>query len=126
MEKAFKVGFIIEGTHDWDKLRYVLPLAFPVVIMRGKYNKHIKTQIQQAIKMCDVVFIFTDPDDFGNLSSERIKADFDLPRIEIQAEKCKHKAAYNKMKIGVEHCENDYLVEVLNKYFQLHGIEFQI
>jgi ribonuclease M5 len=110
-----KLGYIVEGFNDERSILDVDPDAVVIVTKGTRFDKRVKIAIEKAIEECEMVFIMTDPDEPGESLAEKIKNKYwDLPRVEIAADRAEaFRHNFTKKKIGVEHCEPDYLKEVI-------------
>lgn len=111
-----KIGFIVEGFNDEDKLLTVLPSAHVVVTKGTRLNNRVRMDINNALSKCSKVYLLTDPDESGNLIANKLILEFPmLTRIFLDAKECK---CYrnNRLKIGMEHCTHSYLASVLRMH----------
>lgn len=117
IEKDTKVyGFIVEGVNDKDKITSLVDYPWVVVTEGTKYNNRIHDEIQEMVAGSEEVFILTDPDIAGGILAEMIlNHNPMLRRIELREEECKCFRG-GKVKIGVEHASDDYLLGVLSTY----------
>lgn len=114
-----KVGFIVEGFHDEDKMKEVLPDCLCVTMKRTCSYRRIKMDLLVLMEQCEQVFVLTDPDGEGDRLAQMVLNDFpDLVRIHIDPEEAKC-IRHHKLKIGVEHCTNEYLLSVLKEHLPL-------
>ncbi|WP_445678053.1 toprim domain-containing protein [Psychrobacillus sp. FSL K6-1464] len=107
------LGFIVEGFHDEDNLKLLLPTAYVVVTNGTRLNNRVRMDIDGAISSCEKVFLLTDPDEAGELLAGMIKKEYPcLLQIHLDSKMC---MCYrnNRWKTGVEHCELPYLESVL-------------
>lgn len=77
-----------------------------------------KMDVDEALQTCDKVFLLTDPDEAGDQLAEMVLRHApDLVRVQLDREQC---LCYrnHRLKVGVEHCDENYLKEVLNQYLQ--------
>lgn len=110
------MGFVVEGFNDESKVKEVMPNAFVVVTKGTRMNGRVKMDVEQALQECDKLFLLTDPDEAGDKLAEMVLGHYPfLERVHLDREQC---LCYrnHKLKVGVEHCENAYLKEVLKKY----------
>lgn len=107
-----KVGYVVEGFNDERTILGIFPDAVIAVTKGTRYNRRVRMDIQKTIDQCDVVFILTDPDEPGDLLAEYVHKEFDLTRIQVDPEQA---ICYRngKKKIGIEHCDPDYLQRLL-------------
>jgi|GEM_PF-3163403 len=120
-----RFGFIVEGRKDEVKLRSIIGGIFPIVVLGGNgFSKHMQEVVESVKNIVDVLFIATDPDDFGNMAAEKIKAQFNLPQIELNKDKC---MLYNHrgvpIKCGLEHADDMYLLGLLEKNLGEYGFK---
>lgn len=111
-----KYGYIVEGFNDELKIMQTMPDAYVVVTQGTRMNNRVRMDIRKAIEQCDVVCILTDPDEAGDLLAEMIRREFPtLQRIRLDRDKC---LGYkpNRIKVGVEHCDDEYLKDVLSAH----------
>lgn len=110
------MGFVVEGFHDEAKLLTVYPEAYVVVTNGTRFNRKVTSDVKQALSVCEKVFLLTDPDEAGDWLAKKLSDVFpSLERVALSKDKC---LCYrgNKVKVGVEHCSNDYLFLVLSQY----------
>ena len=82
-------------------------------------NGRVVMDIDQALLDCDVVFLMSDPDEAGDQLAEMVWRKYpSLQRIVLDRSQCTTYRNF-KLKVGVEHCEADYLREVLSKYINV-------
>lgn len=112
MTMTRKIGYVVEGFNDERAVLQVAPDARIAVTKGTRYNRRVKMDIQKVIDECDKVFVLSDPDEPGDKLADYIAQEFGLHRIHIDPEKA---ICYRngKKKIGVEHCDNNYLREIL-------------
>lgn len=113
-----KVGFVVEGFNDEYKVKEVIPNALCVVTKGTRMNGRVKMDMNEALNLCDEVFLLTDPDEAGETLAEMVlKLYPNLTRIKLDRKQC---LCYrnHKVKVGVEHCENDYLKNVLEQHIK--------
>lgn len=110
------MGFVVEGFNDEKKVKKVFPGAVCVVTKGTRMNGRVKMDVEQALKECDKLFLLTDPDEAGDTLATMVLRQFPfLQRVMLDREQC---LCYrnHKLKVGVEHCETDYLKDVLSRY----------
>lgn len=110
------MGFVVEGFNDEKKLKQVLPGASYVVTNGTRMNNRVKMDLNKALAECDEVFLLTDPDEAGEQLAQMVLRQYPhLRRVLLERSKC---LAYRpgKVKVGVEHCDTDYLKTVLSEY----------
>lgn len=111
-------GFIVEGFHDEDKLRQLLPQAHIVVTNGTRLNNRVRMDIEAALASCDKLFLLTDPDEAGDILAKMILNEYPkLQQIPLDAKMCKC-FRNNRWKTGLEHCEIPYLESVLSMYIK--------
>lgn len=116
------IGFIVEGFHDEDKLRLLLPKAHVVVTNGTRLNNRVRMDIDVALSTCEEVFLLTDPDEAGDILAKMILVEYPkLQQVSIDPKMCKC-LRNNRWKTGIEHCELPYLESVLRLYIQ--DVEF--
>lgn len=111
-----KYGFVVEGFNDETKLLSVLPDAHCVVTKGTRLNGRVKMDVENALNQCDKLFLLLDPDEAGDKLAEMVLKHFpSLERVHLDREEC---LCYrnHKLKVGVEHCTDEYLKEVLSRY----------
>lgn len=115
-----KVGYIVEGFNDEAAVLRIRPDAKIAVTKGTRYNRRARMDIEKVIKECDVIFILTDPDEPGRELAYFIQEQYLLPRIIVDPEQA---ICYRngRKKIGIEHCDSDYLDKVLTD--ALLGVE---
>lgn len=99
-----RVGLVVEGFHDEELVKRVLPEVEIVVIRGVRVSGRIKQAIRDMNTRVDVMFIATDPDFEGNQFYERIQKFFEykLNRLELNPAQCMGWRDY-KQKIGLEY-----------------------
>lgn len=113
------MGFVVEGFNDEAKVKEVFPNAVCVVTKGTRLNGRVKMDLEKALEECDEVFLLTDPDEAGDTLAEMILRFYPfLKRIQLEREQC---LCYrnHRLKVGVEHCETDYLRHVFNEYLSV-------
>jgi len=116
------MGFVVEGFNDETKVKEVLPDSFVVVTKGTRMNGRVKMDVEKALATCDKVFLLTDPDEAGDTLAEMVLRYYpNLERVRLNREQC---LCYrnHKLKVGVEHCETNYLQNVLNSYLKSNEI----
>jgi ribonuclease M5 len=111
------MGFVVEGFNDESKVLSVINNASCVVTKGTKIDNRVKKSVNELIDTCDKVFLLTEPDEAGNrLTTMLLKFYPFLVRIQLDREEC---LCYrnHKVKVGVEHCTDEYLLKVLSNYF---------
>lgn len=112
------IGFIVEGKSDVKKIQMAIKQNVHFVILNGiNFRQQEREHISNALKLCDKVFVLTDPDEAGDQVANRILHVFsEIQRIYIDPEEARvlKKRGY---KYGVEYCSNRYLQEVLHSCF---------
>lgn len=109
-----KVGFVVEGFNDERAVLRLFPEARVAVTKGTRYNRRVRMDIENVIDTCDKVFILTDPDEPGDQLAAYVAQEFGLPRITVNPEQA---ICYRngKKKIGIEHCDEKYLLQVLTE-----------
>jgi len=125
----YRYGFIVEGTHDETRIRSTLGWneEFPIVILKGNgLSKHIENLIRQTNEICDNLFIFVDPDEAGNMVAKKINDKFDLTRMHLDPSQCNTLSVngHKRMKIGIEHATQEYLMSVIISNFKEKEIDY--
>lgn len=113
-----KVGFVVEGFNDERAVLRLFPEAKIAVTKGTRYNRRVRMDIENVIDTCDKVFILTDPDEPGDQLAAYVAQEFGLPRITVNPEQaicCRN----GKKKIGIEHCDETYLLQVLTEALQV-------
>lgn len=108
-----KYGFVVEGFNDEKKVNQVVPNSLCVVTNGTRMNGRVKTDVDEALETCDEVFLLTDPDEAGDQLAEMVLGHYPfLKRVRLDREQC---LCYRnrKLKVGVEHCDKEYLRSVL-------------
>jgi ribonuclease M5 len=114
-----KYGFIVEGHNDEATVRRVAPDAYFVVTNGTRMNNRVRMDVNQALKVCDEVLILSDPDEAGDVLTQMLLRDYPtLKRVVLDKEKCKAYRRF-KLKIGVEHCSDEYLNAVLASFLPI-------
>lgn len=107
------VGYVVEGTNDKAKVIGVIPDARVVVTQGTRMNNRIRTAVKQLLTECNAVYILSDPDHAGDILADMLMREFpQLERINLDREECKIYTPRG-IKIGVEHCAEEYLKRVL-------------
>lgn len=115
-----KYGFVVEGFNDETKVLRVLPDAHCVVTKGTRMDNRVKMNLEKALKECDQVFLLADPDEAGDKLAQMVSTFFpQLERVVLDRDQC---LCYRnrKLKVGVEHCDDDYLREVLSRYLKVN------
>lgn len=110
------MGFVVEGVNDEKRLKELMPGASYVVTNGTRMNNRVKMDLNKALAECDEVFLLTDPDEAGELLAQMVLRQYPfLKRVLLERSKC---LTYrnDKLKVGVEHCDTDYLTTVLSEY----------
>ena len=108
-----KIGYVVEGFNDEKAVLEVAPHAFVVVTKGTRFNTRVKMDVRLALDLCDEVYVLTDPDEQGEHLARLLMDEFpSLKRLHVEYEQslCMRN---RKLKVGVEHCDPDYLKEVL-------------
>ncbi len=109
-------GFVVEGFNDEYKMKNVVEHALFAVTNGTRMNNRVKMDVSKLLQQCDKVFLLTDPDEAGEHLAKMVLHKFpQLERVLLDKEQCLC-LRNNKMKVGVEHCDEEYLKEVLKKY----------
>lgn len=112
--EKLQFGFIVEGFNDELTVMKAVPNAKFVVTNGTRYNNRVRMDIDALQESCDSIFILTDPDKEGDRIHNCIIKEYDFDRIHIDELKAKC-LRNNKWKTGVEHCDVDYLRDVIYK-----------
>jgi ribonuclease M5 len=110
------MGFVVEGLNDEKHLKEVMPDAHCVVTNGTRMNGRVQMDINHALSLCDEVYLLTDPDEAGDTLAKMVWRLYpSLPRVLLDRYEC---TTYRnlKLKVGVEHCELEYLRHVLFEY----------
>lgn len=112
------VYLIVEGTKDERHIQKIFPYAKFIITNGTRMNNRVKSLITQALTQTPSVYILSDPDDAGNALATMINRFFPtLLRIHLDPARCKTMNLRNeRVNIGVEHAEPQYLYEALNPY----------
>lgn len=117
------IGLIVEGKSDKSKICMVLKEDVHFVILNGiNFRDEQIQQIEEALKICEKVFILTDPDEAGDRVARVILDRFpQLERIFVDPNKAKvlKKRGY---KYGVEYCSNRYLKSLLEFHIEKYHL----
>lgn len=109
-------GYVVEGFNDKAKVNKAFPDALCVVTKGTRMNGRVKMDVKEALSQCDQLVLLTDPDEAGDLLAEMVLKEFPtLTRVHLEREKCLC-LRNRKWKVGVEHCDTDYLKEMLLKH----------
>lgn len=110
------MGFVVEGLNDERKMKEVMPDAHCVVTNGTRMNNRVRMDLRQALEECDVVYLLTDPDDAGDTLAQMVWRECpSLERVLLDRSQCLS-YRYDKLKVGVEHAQEDYLKSVLSQY----------
>jgi ribonuclease M5 len=116
------LGFIVEGFHDESTVKRVVPSAYFVVTNGTRMNNRVRMDVNKALEVCTEIFILTDPDEAGDILTEMLLKYYpSLQRIFLDRDHCKCYRR-DRLKIGVEHCSDEYLTTVLSKYIILSKV----
>lgn len=110
------MGFVVEGLNDEKNLKQAMPSAYCVVTNGTRMNNRVKMDLRKALEECDVVYLLTDPDEAGDVLAQMVWRQCpSLERVSLDQSQC---LSYrnDRLKVGVEHCEVDYLRSVLSEY----------
>jgi ribonuclease M5 len=113
------MGFVVEGFNDERKVKEVMPDALCVVTKGTRMNGRVKLDVEKALVECDKLFLLTDPDEAGEQLADMVLQRYpSLERVQLDREQC---LCYrnHKLKVGVEHCDNDYLKKILSNYLTM-------
>lgn len=131
MSKTY--GFIVEGTHDADKVERLFPNARCVVTNGTRFKNRTKMDIDDLIHSTSETFVLTDPDEAGDLLARRIMnhySYFKLRRIALEPEHCTEQKMTPKgkpyLKIGVENADDDYLMHTISMYLEGGELEHDV
>lgn len=112
----WSMGFVVEGFNDEEKLLSLLNNAKCIVTKGTRVDNRVKNHVNKLLKTCDKVFLMPDPDEAGDTLHEMLLKQFPtLKRVELERDKCLC-IRNHKLKVGVEHCTDEYLLSVLSKY----------
>lgn len=112
------MGFVVEGFNDEKKVKEVMPDAHCVVTKGTRMNNRVKMDLKQALAECDVVFLLTDPDEAGDTLAEMVwRQHPSLQRVLLDRSQCLA-YRYDRLKVGVEHCQDEYLRQVLSEHLK--------
>lgn len=110
------MGYVVEGFNDEKKVLEVMPDSLCVVTKGTRLNGRVKMDVDKALAECDKLFLLTDPDEAGDQLAKMLLNHYpSLERVSLDREQCLC-FRNHKLKVGVEHCETDYLREVLYRY----------
>lgn len=110
------MGFVVEGFHDEEKVLKVVPTAHVVVTKGTRLDNRVRMDLNKALLVCDKVWLLTDPDEAGDLLARALRKEFpSLERVLLDKKECLSYRT-NKVKVGVEHCSDEYLFNVLSCY----------
>ncbi|MFP3728086.1 hypothetical protein U8V72_23180 [Priestia filamentosa] len=110
------MGFVVEGFHDETKVLKVVPHSHVVVTKGTRFDNRVRMDVEEALQKCSKVFLLTDPNEAGELLANTLLNEFPmLERVLLDKKEC---LSYrkNRVKVGVEHCSNEYLHQVLRNY----------
>lgn len=111
-----RCGFLVEGFNDEQKVKQVFPDALFVVTKGTRMNGRVKMDVKAVLTQCDQFVLLTDPDEAGDVLANMVLREFPtLSRVRLDREKCLC-LRNRKWKVGVEHCDVEYLKEMLSKH----------
>lgn len=112
-----KIGLIVEGHHDENRLRAIFGLKFQFVVTNGtRFTNRTRIDIEKLIRFTDRVYILTDPDEAGDILASKISEVYpDLKRIIVDPERCKYLDRRYRQWCGIEYIEPHYAVELFRK-----------
>jgi 5S rRNA maturation endonuclease (ribonuclease M5) len=112
-----RVGLIVEGRRDREKIEGMLKKDIPIVVLEGdnlsRFNEKL---IERHINNNVMLFIMTDPDEAGDNAARKIQDKFELDRIELDRNSCvKYSANARKKEYGLEHASEFSIMMALEK-----------
>lgn len=110
-----KLGFIVEGHHDTDKLKKVFPNSETVVTHGTRFTEKTRMDISKLQENVDLILVATDPDPSGDLLYEYISKEYDFPRIPFNPDECRCVRNHHH-KIGIEHASNEYVKKSVDTF----------
>jgi ribonuclease M5 len=106
-------GYIVEGKSDCEKVMNVVPDAHFVILNGVSFRQKERRAIEEAITICQEVFILTDPDEAGDKIAKKIMDTYPgIKRIRIDPSRAKN-SRESRCRYGVEYCSDQYLRETL-------------
>jgi ribonuclease M5 len=106
-------GYIVEGKSDQLKVQCVDPDAHFVILNGISFRNKERRAIEEALILCDEVYVLTDPDEPGDKIARKIMEAYpEIKRILIDPNKARNEREH-RFKYGVEYCSNQYLKETL-------------
>lgn len=106
-------GYIVEGKSDQLRVQSVHPHAHFVILNGISFRHKERRAIEEALILCDEVYVLTDPDEPGDKIALKIMETYpEIKRIHIDPKKARN-VRESRYKYGVEYCSNQYLKETL-------------
>ena len=112
-----RYGFVVEGVNDRAIILSILPDAYCVITKGTRMNNRVKFDIESMLNQCNRCFLLVDPDDAGDVIEQMFSKNFpQIQRIHLDKEQCYCFNNKHKVKIGVEHCSEEYLYYIISQY----------
>jgi ribonuclease M5 len=106
-------GYIVEGKSDQLRVQSVHPHAHFVILNGISFRHQERRAIEEALILCDDVYVLTDPDEPGDKIASKIMEVYpEIKRIHIDPTKARN-VREHRYKYGVEYCSNEYLKQTL-------------
>jgi ribonuclease M5 len=106
-------GYIVEGKSDQLKVQCVDPQAYFVILNGISFRQKERKAIEEAIRICDEVYVLTDPDEPCEKIARKITEAYPvIKRIPLDPMRARN-VREKRCRYGVEYCSNQYLKETL-------------
>lgn len=111
-------GFIVEGLHDKELLEENFLNARATHCYGTRINNKTTDGINNLIKQCDKVFIFTDSDEQGDLFAKQLSEVYpNLKRLRLEPSDCEL-VLRNRKRYGVEFAKPSHI----HNFMQQNGV----
>ena len=112
-----KVGLIVEGHHDANRIRAVFGFKHEFVVTNAtRFTNRTSRDIDKMLRFIDKAYILTDPDEAGDIIAGMISNEYpQLERINIDPERCKYINRNHTQYCGVEFVEPQHIKDVFTK-----------
>lgn len=121
-----KAVFLVEGTHDADKIHSAFEgnENIKTIVTEGtKVNGRVKKEIESYLEQNINVYILSDPDSAGDMLSDMVQYYYpEIPRVVVDLQECAYFTG-KKMKAGIEYSSHRYLRKILSPYVGLTYVE---
>lgn len=115
------IGLIVEGTNDEKQIIMATKgRNISIAVTKGtRFTNRTKMDIDNLIRICDTVYILTDPDVSGDLIADVIKHHYpDLKRISFPPEKCEYINSRNRKYVGIEYATYQNIRDILHPFIK--------